>query len=261
MKLLLLAILISLPVLAQVPTPTTNVQADPGGSCQRNSNMQYNVRTGQYWGCEGNATQNWQNGVWTKIAPANVITTRTTDPTGVACDSRSITLRTPSGALYSCVSGVYAAVAGSGPTGPTGPTGATGATGATGTTFTNASLVSQTADISPTTLTTCVATNYCLYEVVGYLACNAANAGTATGSLALNIIATTQISGGSASQTTGMATLALGGAACLTGGSGLPTVRSATVINGGTMGYSVTGAITGSVNYDIGLSWILAGTV
>ncbi len=119
MRLSVLALLFSAAAFAQVPTPTTNVQSDPGGSCQRNSSMQYNVRTGQYWGCEGNATQNWQNGVWTKISPANVITTRTTDPTGAACDPKSIALRTPGGALYTCVSGVYAAAGGGLPGGMT----------------------------------------------------------------------------------------------------------------------------------------------
>ncbi len=119
MRLSVLALLFSAALYAQVPTPTTNVQSDPGGSCQRNSNMQYNVRTGQYWGCEGNATLNWQNGIWTRIAPANVITTRTTDPTGAACDPKSIALRTPGGALFTCVSGVYAAAGGGLPGGMT----------------------------------------------------------------------------------------------------------------------------------------------
>lgn len=48
------------------------------------------------------------------------------DPTGSACASTAIALRTPNGTLYTCQSGVYAVATGGGPSGPSGPTGANG---------------------------------------------------------------------------------------------------------------------------------------
>ncbi len=125
LKLLPLAILAALPLFAQVPGAVTAVQSDPGGTCQTSYPMQRNLRTGQYWVCG-------TTGVWTKISPANLITTRTTDPTGAACDPKSIALRTPGGALYTCVSGVYAAAGGSLPVGSGNKVVATPADGSSG---------------------------------------------------------------------------------------------------------------------------------
>lgn len=131
-KLLLAFALLSLSVFAQVQTPVVTVQSDPGGSCRRSSPTQWNSRTGQYWQCQGNASQNWTNGVWTKVSPADAIVTTTIDPTGNACDAGAIAIKTPGGTLYTCQSGVYAASGGTLPVGSGNKVVATPADGSSG---------------------------------------------------------------------------------------------------------------------------------
>jgi hypothetical protein len=115
------------------------------------------------------------------------------------------------------------------------------------------SLTNVSANIGVTnTSITCNATTYCQYFVVTAMDCNQANAGTATGSLALNIIFPINTSGGTISNNS---TLTLN----LASGCGATSSISKTIMvaAGGNIQYSLTGTITGAFSIDAGISFLL----